>query len=1022
MYPEYPSKLPKRFTPFSSEELSGYYELLKNAGCFVMPRVAGQKLPHPDFWRKGSTAVLEAYDAYGLNGYCVKCGDVYVIDLDPQAIRESGGDPVQVYHQLQNLSPTSFVIVTPTLGVHLYYRIPEGYELLTNAAPPIKGVDARGKGGFVLSLGCVNVYYDEYADKKGVENGYSGAYDLVEGGVYHVIPTMTDALYEFIQQPRRPNRPKENQRIENYGKTKEGNARVKNHMKQSEESRERVVLECLKAILPTWKNKSYESWLQLWMSAHHGANTEKVMRYILEHPSLVWSDGEHGKYLFEKNWYSHKPKEDGYTVASLFYLAKKAGWLTKTGYEIERYQEINVRYVSQWLQDVDVPKRLALLSQTGSGKTQNIVYLWQRLGQPKTVVFVPTIKLAIELSSTLTRAGLPAVCYIDSQTLKRKSLQVMVEAKILVTTLQTFSTKVKPDMRDYGLVYIEESDQIITAFARGGGGMHASQVKEHEAQRGFAVLRDALEHSEYVWAVDATMSQLTVQMMRAMSSELEVIKNTYVAPKPNVVFLEEADDIYGVLGRALRAYPHVVAVCDTAGKCKEIYDTFLLSGLVTEDNAILITRDTERSPRVSAFLDNVDEEAKKYKFVVYNSVMGSGVSINSVTPDVIVQHCSYLTPRNNLQLLNRYRNQKEVYCYYRGGENLYGRDAATIYDAFCARFNQDAQHLNLVPPDRTDNAKLRAYLAAMSIADAELQNRSPKHFYIGLLEEDGRTVSVGAAEALEELIEHSLDEVKELKKAQKKYIRYHWRSVRPIDADNPPDPDMTSLEVACGEVHADLASFFKDKHIPDNLEDFYIYDTVEKYRSSWYLAYTLTHLETALAKTEAFMLDPARAVSTYYNNITKIKLLGFVNLVFESGQLELDKEEFKRRLVLFEKAVLPLLPIYIDEVGGYDAEAVGLSMLRGLLGLLGLKLVEAGGKVRVEDVDHLLELLAWKTGETLKLSFDVSALYETLKTRTVSYKLYSSFDAKQKYAVQDLMLYTEFSRAVKAVEHAESWY
>src|ERR1041385_6679227 len=166
--------------------------------------------------------------------------------------------------------------------------------------------------------------------------------------------------------------------------------------------------------------------------------------------------------------------------------------MSTTGYELnlKLADKINVRYVGEWLATLkEIPKRLLLMSQTGSGKTFSLKFLYETLGQPKTVVFVPSIKLALELTSTLiNRHGLPAVCYYDQEALSSIGVAQMVAAPILVTTLQTFAMKIRVPMSEYGLVYIEESDQLIASFARGGGGRYSTPLSGLEPRRGFAKL------------------------------------------------------------------------------------------------------------------------------------------------------------------------------------------------------------------------------------------------------------------------------------------------------------------------------------------------------------------------------------------------------------------------------------------------------------------------------------------------------------------------------------------------------
>lgn len=66
--------------------------------------------------------------------------------------------------------PETFTVRTRAGGLHLYFRQPEGYDLRSYNNVLAKGVDVRGKGGYVLSEDCF-VREDKY--------GPTGRYDVV---------------------------------------------------------------------------------------------------------------------------------------------------------------------------------------------------------------------------------------------------------------------------------------------------------------------------------------------------------------------------------------------------------------------------------------------------------------------------------------------------------------------------------------------------------------------------------------------------------------------------------------------------------------------------------------------------------------------------------------------------------------------------------------------------------------------------------------------------------------------------
>jgi hypothetical protein len=883
-YPLYPTlRQTQTVDKLDYTTLKAIYEELTQLGLTLLPKKRTDKIPLAKYWvklnRQEPTAsnVLNDQLDTNVSGWCVKTGGgYYVIDLDTQAIREGGNDPIQVYNQLQGMSFTGFVLDTPSAGVHMYYKLPEGVEPLTNKKPRIIGVDARGEGGQVVTLGGFNRYTGTYATSKGVPDGYLQCYSKISNGDYSHIPIMSLELYNFLKEDiSEANRPDSKyKQAENYGQTEEGNERVKKHFKQPLSVREEVTIECLSYVLSSWDNKDYEMWLQLWMSAHHGATTDKVRNYILDHPNIKWSDGITGKDKFIQAWQNHQHRETGYTVASLFYYARQNSWLSKTGYEITDYKEINTAFIPDWLDTLeDIPKRLCLMSQTGSGKTQALIKLYKRLNKPKTVVLVPTIKLAVELHATLEKAGLDATLYVNVNTNRPKPATELIGANLLVITLQSFSAYVwSNNMQDYGLMYIEESDQLIQGFARGGNTQYSSQVRESEAKKGFECLSDALNKCSYVWAVDATMSQITQDLFSNLAPYYETIKNLWVKSKAKVHMLSTQGEALEVILQALLSKRQVVVPCDTAGLAKDVYD---IMTELTSCKSILITRETERDAKVIEFMQDVNKYAKEYDLVVYNSVIASGVSITEVNPDFIVQLCKYLSPRQNLQLLNRYREQKYVFCYYIDTENLYNMRDDYILKTYHNKAQLEALYLLLELNRRSNNATLRATLASKSIADEQAQKRSPKNFYINLLKEDGRAIVYDFEVTMSNLVSYTLEGIREAKKQKKEAIRLGWRTVPIINPKEEIPAHLSNLEVAQGITHYVIDKVLKG-NIPNDVDDGKIYDVTYQFKPTSYVLSALITPDEAINKAEYYVIDDSVSIASIRNNLTLLKVAELV--------------------------------------------------------------------------------------------------------------------------------------------------
>lgn len=910
------------------EELMSIYDEGMALGLYLIPksRDALAKKPQYPYWNKTGDGrlqevvhnrelALELQTGDGVSGWCVPTGElssrVIVLDIDPSEVLRCGAEPQNVYNRIQSLSLTRFVLSSPAFGVHMYYRIPDDWEMLGNQKTPIKGVDKRGEGGYVVYQGGFNRYTTK-AEHKGVPYNHTQTYQKLGLGEYTEIPDMSPELYAWLTEDTKTTI----ERGAAYEQTPAGQERVERHLNRPLEDRERLVRELLLYVLAGWGVRQHEDWKAMLFAAYHGSEGSHAIRdYIIEHPDIEWSEDPANLKAW---WAAHKHREGGTTIATLLMMANERGWGTKTGYEIPdaHVEHIDVQYVTDWVDALnDIPKRLLLMSQTGSGKTYAIRTVWDRLDRPKTVIFVPSIKLATELANTLAqRHNMPAVLYRDLETGDTLSPTKLMEAEVLVTTLQTFANKVTLPMSDYGLVYVEESDQLLSQFARGGATKYGSHVPEDTAKKGYAVLRDAMVNSGVMWYVDATMSKTTYYAADGMNSghSIRVVKNDTVAEKAPVLLVSERGQAQRAVVDALTAGLKVVVACDTNNQADTLMRVLEMLGTLDDKSSLLITRTTEAKSDVREFMADVNVGAAQYDLLIYNSVFGSGISIDKVTPDLVVQICTYLTPRDNLQMLNRFRSQKRVICFYQAKENLYAQFDDELRLEVEASAELEAKMIGLRLVSRTNDAELRLKLALVSEADKQLQTRASRTFYRALLEEDGRKVTDQDLPDAPELLKSTIKGVRQLKRAMKDMLAQSWNDTPPIDHDRPPEQDYSDFQVAQGQIHAHIEKVLNG-YVPamtDSITPQRVHDIVNLFGKSAGLLTAFVKQEQALVKSERAIADRDKALSNLRNDITVINVLAMIHHLYHTLDETLTEETVTERAPAFLAAIVKSSDIY----------------------------------------------------------------------------------------------------------------
>jgi hypothetical protein len=798
------------------------------------------------------------------SGWVVRTGSgILVVDLDVAA--ELSKD------YFLDIAPTDFVVRTASGGWHLYYHIDRYIQ--TSAGKVAKGVDIRADGGIAVSLGSSITYVGLDAAKRGLPDGYTGAYSLHSDGA---IGEATQSLYDMLVEKPKP----KDTAGERSGMSAEAQEWVREFLSQEQGQRDKTVIEMIDIVVSTWEDGTvqYDRWMAFWMSTHHACGGSEVVGKYIAYNEKINFNGDR-THWYTHWWVKHVPKTDGYTVATLRYMANEAGWRNRTGYEIVVAEHINAPRVSEWLGDLtDLPKRLLLQSQTGSGKTYALSLLWERMGKPKTLVLVPTIKLAEELTATLqSRHGIPAVMYRDVGG-NIRGLDEMKNAKVLVSTLQTFAIRMWRDgyveLSEYGLMYIEECDQLLSSFARAT----KSHVTEEQAQAGFAMLREAFASPMTIWGVDATMTQVSQCMFQTLSKEARVIVNDFTTPKPAVVMLENQEDAYNIAYEALVMGKKVVIAVDTWRLASRMEEFVNHVASLSDIKYIRITgRDDGQAQR--DFMADVNAGAEKYQLVIYNSVMASGVSIDKVRPDVFIHIGGYLSPRANLQIHNRYRLQNEVYVVYQSARQRIVHTDDQLRAMHLQKAQVEAGIVKVPLTERSNDALLRDIMASISMADEDAQRRDQRGFFIALLRSDGREVHDGRAKTSYAVVRAHMSQ----KANHKDFVRSNWRAIAPDF-----DQKLTDEERAAAIFHARALRVFTDG-LPDAPSEL-IYDVLTSIGSKTYALIALADQQKAIRSATKSVLDSKRATLSVRTEVARASMIARCATLFPTFDTALTGE------------------------------------------------------------------------------------------------------------------------------------
>lgn len=992
-YPHYPepilSSVENEVPKLDVDGQMEVWDLLSAAGFHPMPKSRWGKSPYAEVWKKGQRRLcvdreeaLKFQKKGTVSGWMIfpplETERFLVVDMDVHKME----DPVGLYNRLQQAAPTKMVIHTPSNGVHLYYRLPDGMEA-PSRAKSLQGIDLRSPAiGAAIAISGAVQYVGDSAASKGLPDGHVGYYRCI--GRYEPA-VATEELLDILLEPQRIE-----QAVEvGYRASREGSSHVHHHYSQELSKRiedTRVALDW--ALQP---EMDYDRWTVLWMAAYHATDGSKeICEYIVNHPNVVWSDGQRGKDKFCHDWANHTPRVDGVTVASLFYYARQNGWLTTSTADVDDEAEvlIHAEKVSEWINSVpDLPKHALVMSQTGSGKTWGFKALYNRVGQPKSLVLVPSIRLALDMAKKLRAMGLSAEAYRDEDTQQIRDEVELVNAHILVTTLQTFTRKVYAEgygiMNRYGLVWLEECDQLLQSFSRSLG-EDASHVSQQQSVVGFSALQEAFKSGAYVWGVDATTTRVSVEAFNTLSGNYQFVKNTWVSKKPDVVMMPDRMTGYAIIASSLLQGKSVVVACDTKAEAELVIQTMIEAGYVSDRDALAVTADTGLlDERVLAFSTDANAEAGKYRLLSYNSAMASGVSVDGFTPDVIVLFASgYLTPRVVLQLLNRYRKQMHVFAYYsRSKRDHYIMGHKEILQRAEDLMVEEAEYAHLLVAARTDMAQLRDRLRAIASEDEQQQRRNPAAFFSRLLEKDGREVREATPIVIQKVVD-AAKTTNERRKAERGELAQTWRQVPPQKDVKKMPADYDLMDVKRSLVHAWVRDMLNG-NVPPDEDPQYVYETLRSlYRKTGALTAFVRQSE-AVRRAEKGLADKERARLSLSPTVSRVVLASSLRYVFNEPHESLTDEELEARALPFMRVIEDNARLYhavirsqdkslssIRERYPDDVRSQAVAVIKNIATTMGMRVRKTSARGwHVANITQITDYLSWYYGEPVVVEF-----------------------------------------------------
>lgn len=309
-----------------------------------------------------------------------------------------------------------------------------------------------------------------------------------------------------------------------------------------------------------------------------------------------------------------------------------------------------------------------LKAPTGMGKTQKVgkpFADWCREGNLPFLAIAHRTSLISELSNTLNTEH-----YKVEQETYRMASKAGIDPQGSINSLAVVINSLDSEafskfIRSVKHLFIDEVTQVLEAFDSDTSFVTSKEKTD-------ARLRQLIAKAECLIVADANINQDTLTFIESCRPN-ERFNIVEIKPKneKKIVYIHSTkESVIDKIVRDIKGLNKKVwLTCDSAERAKDADK--VINGNHDIDS-FLITRNTTKS-KAKKFLDNIDQESKKYQAIIASPTISSGVSVEHRDANGTTQpHFDYVagiltghsvTSRDAYQMLGRVRYAKEFHLF-----------------------------------------------------------------------------------------------------------------------------------------------------------------------------------------------------------------------------------------------------------------------------------------------------------------------------------------------------------------------
>lgn len=311
----------------------------------------------------------------------------------------------------------------------------------------------------------------------------------------------------------------------------------------------------------------------------------------------------------------------------------------------------------------------------------------------------------------------------------------------------------------YDLVIIDELAQVHPHT-------EAGTMRGGEPKRNYSALKTVVQVAGLFVGLDAHLTDIAGRWTRQLRPDLLTITNEHRRERGVLTLHSSRETIIGRAVQLIAQNAGYVAIPTSSKRESEIIFAALAEQFGA-DAGRLINSDNSESAAVQQFLQDIETELPRLKFLVYSPSLGTGVDIQARARGVLgVFYQQPLSPADMLQMMGRCRNAEERAAYVQNADGSRETDPAALYTqgiqnarhtARLAAF--EAHHL------AADDDMLKGIHRLLSEYSAE-RNRAmnaPLSFFAALAEAEGYRIEYhdGENRALRDMLKATKERLAE---------------------------------------------------------------------------------------------------------------------------------------------------------------------------------------------------------------------------------------------------------------------